>query len=111
MSRTRLEEILFPKGKSSALPNVMPSVLDSDGLEVGYFSDVRKTTEATVVDIGDAPNSNTGDALRTAFIKMNNFMEAVYWWSDEINHKFNDLDSDVQHLQTALDNAAIDRNI
>jgi len=111
MSRTRLEEILYPKGKSATLPDILPSVLDSDSQEVEYFGTNRKTSESTVVNIGDSPNSNTGDALRTAFIKMNNFMEAVYWWSDEINHKFNDLDSDIQHLQTALDNASINRNI
>ena len=88
---TKFEDILNPRGKSAALPNVMPSVLDSDGKEVSYFSGKRKTTEATVVDIGDSPNSNTGDALRTAFIKINNHMEAVYWWSEHLNQTLQDL--------------------
>ena len=108
---TKLEDILYPKGKSAADPNVMPSVLDSDGTEVSYFNAKRKTSESTVVDIGDSPNTNTGDALRTAFIKVNNFMEATYWWSEHLNHKLSDLDSDISQIQTALDNASINRNI
>lgn len=98
--KTRLEDILYPKGQSAANPLSMPSVLDSDNQPVSYSSANRKTSEATVVDIGDAPNTNSGDALRTAFIKMNNFMEAMYWWSDGINQKFADLDSDIAKLKT-----------
>lgn len=104
---TKFEDILYPRGKSSALPDVMPSVLDSDGDEVTYFDGKRKTTESTVVDIGDSPNSNTGDALRTAFIKINNHMEAIYWWSEQINHKFADIDSDMAAVKTRLTNGGL----
>ena len=99
---TDLKSILYPKGKSAGQPDVMPSVLDSDGLEVEYYGSNRITTEATVVDIGDSPNTNTGDALRTAFIKINNFMEANYWWNEHLNTKLNDLDSDISDIKARL---------
>jgi hypothetical protein len=107
MSKTNLEQILYPKGSSAASPNIMPSVLDSDDNPIGYFDAKRKTSEATVVDIGDSPNSNSGDALRTAFIKINNFIEANYWWSEHLNHKLNDLDSDISAVQTRLTNGGL----
>lgn len=99
---TKLDDILYPKGKSSSDPTTMPSVLDSDGIELDYFDVRRKTSEATVVDIGDSPNTNTGDALRTAFIKINNFIEANYWWSENLNAKLNDLDSDIADVKARL---------
>lgn len=99
---TDFRDILYPKGKSPTIPDVMPSVLDSDGLEVDYYGAKRKTNEATVVDIGDSPNTNTGDALRTAFIKINNFMEANYWWNEHLNAKLDDLDSDISSVKARL---------
>lgn len=104
---TKLPDILYPKGVSAADPNTMPSVLDSDGIAIDYFDAKRKTSEATAVDIGDSPNTNTGDALRTAFIKINNFMEANYWWSEHLNAKLDDLDSDISAVQTRLTNGGL----
>ena len=69
MSR-RLEDHLYPKG-TLADSTIAPSVLDSDGVAVTYTSSKRKTSEVTVVDVGDSANSNTGDPLRSAFIKVN----------------------------------------
>jgi len=39
----------------------------------------------TRVNIGTSPNSNDGDPLRTAFQKLNNFIEAVYRTNTNIN--------------------------
>lgn len=82
MSR-RLEDHLYPKG-SLGDSTLTPSVLDSDGAAVGYESSKRKTSEVTVVNVGDSANSNTGDPLRTAFIKVNNFIEASYWTNETV---------------------------
>jgi len=92
---TKLEFHLYPRGRSANEPDLMPSVLDSDGNAVLFTSVKRKTTEATVVNLGDSPNSNNGDPLRTAFTKINNFIEASYWTNEGINQKFKDIDSDV----------------
>ena len=92
---TYLKDHLYPAGKSAAEPNLMPSVLDSDGNTVGFYDDKRITTQQTVVNLGDAPNSNNGDPLRTAFAKINNFIEASYWTNEGVNQKFRDLDSDI----------------
>jgi hypothetical protein len=81
---TNLSDHLYPRGKSSLEPNVMPNVLDSDGIPIDYYSPNRKTSEATVVNLGSAPNSNDGDPLRTAFGKINNFMEASYWANQSV---------------------------
>jgi len=64
---------------------ILPSVIDSEGSVVRYTGARRITDETTVVDIGTSPNANDGDPLRTAFIKLNNFMEASYHLSHEIN--------------------------
>ena len=43
------------------------------------FNDSNRIVKNNVrINIGSSPNSNTGDPLRTAFIKVGNFMEAVY---------------------------------
>lgn len=97
-----LQDHLRPNGRSTTEPNMIPDVLDSDGNIVGYFAADRVTTEATVVDIGDSPNSNDGDALRTAFLKLNNFMEASYRTNVELNRR-------IQLLEQALDDASITR--
>lgn len=91
---TKLEFHLYPKGRSAAEPDLMPSVKDGDGVTVLFTSEKRKTTEASVVNLGDSPNSNNGDPLRTAFAKINNFIEASYWTNESINKKFNDIDSE-----------------
>lgn len=82
---TKLENHLYPKGKSETEPLQMPSVVDNDGNVITYYSASRKTTESTVVNLGDAPNANNGDSLRTAFAKINNYIEAAYWANDSIN--------------------------
>lgn len=90
----KLEDHLYPAG-TAADPTVTPSVLDSDGNTVTYTSSKRKTNEATVVDVGDSANSNTGDPLRTAFIKINNFIEASYWANEGVVQTFAQHDSDI----------------
>ena len=108
MSR-RLEDHLYPAGTKGD-PTLQPSVLDSDGATISYTSSKRKTTEITVVDVGDSANSNTGDPLRNAFIKVNNFIEASYWTNETVAGDLDEferrLDSDeltIQYLQTQMD--------
>lgn len=107
MSR-RLEDHLYPAG-TIADSTITPSVLDSEGNAVEYNSAKRKTTEVTVVDLGDSPNSNNGDPLRVAFGKVNNFIEASYWANETIATDLDRfearLDSDeieIQALKTEL---------
>ena len=96
MSR-RLEDHLYPAGTKSD-STLQPSVLDSDGATISYTSSKRKTTEVTVVDVGNSANSNTGDPLRNAFIKINNFIEASYWTNETVARDMDEferrLDSD-----------------
>jgi len=86
----------------------MPDVLDSDGNPVSYFDDVRPaggkriTSEVTVVDIGDNPNTNTGDPLRTAFVKINNFIEASYWVNEGINKKMRLMEQNYEAVDSDL---------
>lgn len=87
---------LWPKGRSENEPDLMPNVHDSDGEAVTFNSPKRKTTEATVVDLGDSPNSNNGDPLRTAFAKVNNFIEASYWTNEGVNQRLADIDSELR---------------
>lgn len=76
--KSDLPDILFPQGNKTSGPTVIPDVLDSDGNPV-FFTDTRRfVSQATSVDVGDSPNSNTGDPLRTAFVKIDNIVEALY---------------------------------
>lgn len=93
---TKLEDHLYPRGRSVNEPTLMPNVLDSDGNAIPFNSPKRKTTEATVVNLGDSPNSNNGDPLRTAFAKINNFIEASYWANEAINQKLGANDSELR---------------
>ena len=88
----RLDFHLFPKGRSATEPDLIPNVKDSDGNIIQYTSAARRTTESTVVDFGSAPNSNDGDALRTSFIKINNFIEAEYITNEIIDQELNRLE-------------------
>ena len=92
---TKLEFHLYPRGRSATESELMPSVRDSDGNTVLFTGANRKTTEATVVNLGTSPNANDGDPLRTAFAKVNNFIEASYWTNESINQKFRDIDSEL----------------
>ena len=98
----KLQDHLYPRGASALDPNTMPSVLDSDGAQVTYYGTNRITSESTVVDLGDAPNSNTGDALRTAFIKINNFIEASYWNNDAVVQKLGEIDARLTAIEARL---------
>lgn len=88
----RLDYHLYPKGRSASEPNLIPNVKDSDGNIIQYTSNLRRTSESTVVDIGTSPNANDGDPLRTAFIKINNFIEADYITNEIIDQELNRLE-------------------
>ena len=88
----RLDFHLYPQGRSASEPNLIPNVKDSDGNVVQYTSNDRITTESTVVDIGTSPNANDGDPLRTAFVKINNFIEAEYITSEILDQELNRLE-------------------
>ena len=85
----RLDFHLYPQGRSVSEPDLIPNVQDSDGNIIQYTSSNRITSESTVVDIGTSPNSNDGDPLRTAFIKINNFIEAEYLTNEIIDQELN----------------------
>tara|TARA_R100001509_G_scaffold163601_1_gene138560 strand:- start:602 stop:1369 length:768 start_codon:yes stop_codon:yes gene_type:complete len=88
----RLDYHLFPKGRSASQPDLIPNVIDSDTGIIQYTSNDRITSESTVVDIGTSPNSNDGDPLRTAFVKINNFIEAEYRTSEILDQELNRLE-------------------
>ena len=75
-------------------PDTLPDVYDNEGQIV--TKDTRLLSNSSAVDIGDSPNSNTGDPLRLAFIKVNNFMEASFWTNEAI-------DSDITEAYKKLD--------
>lgn len=72
-------------------PLLLPDVIDHDGNILNTLSTKRILNSVSAVDIGDSPNSNTGDPLRLAFIKLNNFMEASYWTSDSVDSEIHQI--------------------
>lgn len=82
-------------------PNLLPDVHDSDGQVIGYLDSDRITNTVSAVDVGDSPNSNSGDPLRLAFIKLNNFMEASYWTNERIAKDLFSLDQGIYRLDQA----------
>ena len=99
---TNLSDHLYPKGRSLSEPDLLPNVLDSDGATVTFASASRKTSESTVVDLGDAPNSNNGDPLRVAFAKINNFIEASYWANESIVEQFDRIEAKIDSILVTL---------
>ena len=89
MDKRRLDFHLQPAGN---LNGVLPSVKDSEGDSVLYTALNRITDETTVVDIGTSPNANDGDPIRTAYIKINNFIEAMYHTNYEMVDQMNELE-------------------
>lgn len=79
---TNLGRYLVPDSQTR-----VPSVTDENGVTVS--SNDRITNDKTVVNIGDSPNSNTGDPLRVAFVKINNFIEASYQVNKAIDSELN----------------------
>ena len=74
-----LNDFLIAKGTDS-----VPVVKDADGNPVSYLNGNLLTDTFTTVNLGDTPNSNNGDPLRLAFAKINNFMEASYHYSNNL---------------------------
>ena len=73
-----LKDILKPNyGVDVGESGTTPVVKDS-GSTLSFFDSNRRVGDNTRINIGSSPNSNTGDPIRTAFIKVGNFMEAVY---------------------------------
>ena len=74
-----LRDILVPNfgfADSDAQVGIAPVTTESGTLS---FNDANRIVKNNVrINIGSSPNSNTGDPLRTAFIKVGNFMEAVF---------------------------------
>lgn len=73
-----LKDILKPNygvdvGESGTTP-----VIKDSGSTLSFFDANRRVGDNTRINIGSSPNSNTGDPIRTAFIKVGNFMEAAY---------------------------------
>lgn len=90
--KNNLPDVLYPQGNATEGPLVIPDVLDSDGNEV-FFTDPRRfVSQVTGVDVGDSPNSNTGDPLRTAFVKIDNIVEALYRVDAAKNYRFEQLE-------------------
>jgi hypothetical protein len=109
LDRRNLQYHLWPRGNLDN-SSLLPDVIDSDGNIVNSTAN-KFTTVATVVDVGDSPSSNSGDPLRVAFIKLNNFIEASYWTNSAVVKDIDSVreevriirvenDSDEQALQT-----------
>ena len=71
----------------------VPQVKDLNGVTVTTAAKI--TNNSVLVDIGSAPNSNTGDPVRLAFVKYNNLTEAVYQYSNATELKLGGYDSDL----------------
>ncbi|MCG7944881.1 MAG: hypothetical protein N0C84_00895 [Candidatus Thiodiazotropha taylori] len=83
----QLREYLQPdKGDS------VPLVYDHGGTPVSKVNGNLLTDTYTAVDLGDTPNSNNGDPLRLAFAKINNFVEAVYHYTDDLHDSVQTID-------------------
>lgn len=105
MSRL-LSAHLNPRGDLADSEQIA-SVYDSDGNVLQYSSANRITSESTVVNIGSGPNTNDGDALRTAFIKINNFMEANYWANKKIADELATIEARLDAIETRLTNGGL----
>lgn len=100
LNNRNLKAHLWPTGNLSD-PNSLPDIYDNNGLVV--TKDTRLLSNSSAVDVGDSPNSNTGDPLRLAFIKVNNFMEASFWTNTAIDSDITEVKTDINNVLVTLD--------
>jgi len=78
MANRNLKDILKPNfGDGVGVSGTAP-VKKDNGSTLDFFDSNRRLKDNTRINIGTSANSNTGDPIRTAFIKVGNFMEASY---------------------------------
>lgn len=100
LDNRNLKAHMWPDGNLSN-PSSLPDIYDNSGQIV--TNDTRILSNSSAIDIGDSPNSNTGDPLRLAFIKVNNFMEAMYWTNSAIDSDITEIKTDVNNFTLGLD--------
>jgi hypothetical protein len=92
MTNRNLSDILKPNYGDGVDEVGTAPVLNDGGTEVSFNAADRRVKNNVRINIGNSPNSNTGDPLRTAFIKVGNFMEAVYATDSDKNRRLQRLE-------------------
>ena len=88
MANTLLSDYL---SKNSSINK--PSLTDPANSNAVIAENDYTVNTNTRVNVGSSPNSNDGDPLRTAFQKLNNFIEAVYRTNVNVNADITQLSS------------------
>ena len=88
MANTLLSDYLTRSGSINR-----PSLTDPANSSAAVSENDYIVNNNTRVNVGSSPNANDGDPLRTAFQKMNNFIEAVYRVNRNINTDITTLSS------------------
>ena len=88
MPNTLLSDYLTKSGSVNR-----PNLTDPANSNAVISENQYTVNNNTRVDVGSSPNANDGDPLRTAFQKLNNFIEAVYRTNLNINTDITTLSS------------------
>tara|TARA_R110002153_G_scaffold29711_3_gene91102 strand:+ start:26444 stop:27181 length:738 start_codon:yes stop_codon:yes gene_type:complete len=88
MANTLLSDFLTKTGSINR-----PSLTDPANSNSVVSENDYTVNNNTRVNIGSSPNANDGDPLRTAFQKLNNFIEAVYRVNVNVNTDISTLSS------------------
>ena len=88
MANTLLSDYLTRSGSINR-----PSLTDPANSSAAVSENDYIVNNNTRVNVGSSPNANDGDPLRTAFQKINNFIEAVYRVNRNINTDITTLSS------------------
>ena len=88
MANTLLSDYLTKTGSINR-----PTIKDPANNNAVVSENDYSVNTNTRVNVGSSPNANDGDPLRTAFQKLNNFIEAVYRTNVNINTDISTLSS------------------
>jgi len=88
MANTLLSDYLTKSGSINR-----PSLTDPANSNAVISENQYTVNTNTRVNVGSSPNANDGDPLRTAFQKLNNFIEAVYRTNVNVNADITTLSS------------------
>lgn len=88
MANTLLSDYLTKAGSTNR-----PSITDPANNNAVVSENDYTVNNNTRVNVGSSPNANDGDPLRTAFQKLNNFIEAVYRVNANVNTDISTLSS------------------